>query len=141
MTAAPPQPAHPAPSNAAPAARNTQAERAWLLSAAGAAGAQHYATHALRRLTAGQATYGDRWTSLGLDRLVLELLEEAADLGAWGVLALQALDADPALSEAVGPAIATRLHEAITAGARAHRELELAQSHLERRQAADGSRT
>lgn len=110
-----------------PAARDHGAERTWLIAAERAAGAGHFTTHALRRLDAGQAAYGDRWATLGLHRLVHELLEEAADLGAWGVLALEALERDAAsLSDTQRRRLEGLLHAAIVAGARAHRELERA---------------
>lgn len=51
-----------------------------------------WAASARLRLEAGQAAYGDRWRTLGLPRLLDELAEEAADLGAWAALAEQALD-------------------------------------------------
>jgi hypothetical protein len=113
------------------AIRDPAGERVWLERAELEAGASGFAEHALRRLAAGQELYGDRWAQLGVDRLVGEMLEEAADLGSWGVLALEALEHEPDLDGPQGELIATTLRAAILWGAFAHHALKLARGHLE----------
>lgn len=118
--------------------RDQRLERAWLTEAARAGGAPTFAEQALLRLADGESAYGDRWAELSLARLIDELAEEAADLGAWGVLALQALRRDAPPDDPVGAAIASRLHGAILAGARAHRDLDQARADLHRLRRAAG---
>lgn len=120
------------------ALRDHRAERAWLIEAERAGGASAFAGQTLLRLDAGETAYGDRWAKLSLGRLIDELAEEAADLGAWGVLALQALRRHEFRDEPAAAALATRLHGAIVAGARAHRDLELARTDLRRLYPASG---
>jgi len=77
--------------------RDRRYEAAFLAVAArahGQAGAG-WARHAAVRLEAGEDAYGERWTTLGTEALLDELAEGAADLGAWGALARQALDLEP----------------------------------------------
>jgi len=105
------------PRKTAPAARDPESERHWLENAELLAGPSGFVEHVTRRLALGGSAYGNRWTELGLRRLLVELSEEAADLGAWGVLALQALEREPA---ADNDAIARMVQRAILAGARAH---------------------
>lgn len=112
--------------------RNLELEYCWLEGAEAVAGRSGFAEHARNRLAAGELAYGNRWAELELADLLVELCEEAADLGAWGVLALQALDLDRTLSELGRPTIAARLHGAILTGARAHHELERARTELHR---------
>jgi len=97
-------------------ARDRARERAFLAAAArphGPAGAC-WALCARGRLEAGQAAYGDRWATVGLSRLLEELAEEAADLGAWAALAEQALD-----FEDLDPSTAVEVHRALEAATRA----------------------
>ena len=98
-----------------PARRNAPQEKAWLRRAAADAGAADFADHAIARLEDGAVAYGDRWAELGIGRLVTELVEEAADLGAWGVLAFQALELEGGLNEASRVSLGGRLHAAILA--------------------------
>lgn len=121
--------------------RNLSKEKTWLKRAELDAGAASFAAHTIARLEAGGDAYGERWAELGLERLISELGEEAADLGGWGVLALQALDLDHAVGATRRASIGTRLHAAILAGARAHRQLELACVELERARAEASRRT
>lgn len=51
-----------------------------------------FAKAAAARLVQGEQSFGDRWKTLTLEQFARELEEEAADLGAWAVLAVQALD-------------------------------------------------
>ena len=111
-----------------PLRRDSARELRWLERAELDAGRSGFARHASQRLTAGEHAYGDRWTTLGLDRLLRELLEEAADLGAWGVLALQTLERVPGAIDA--ERIAARLTAAIRQGAQAHYELASASRGL-----------
>lgn len=98
--------------------RNRSLERACLKPAR----SPEFATHALDRLASGEILYGSRWTELGVSRLLDEILEEAADIGAWGVLALQALDVEVACP-VTRMTVAELIEVAIAAGALAHRAL------------------
>ena len=96
-------------------ARDRTRERTFLARAAaphGRAG-DRWAACARGRLEAGQAEYGDRWAVVGLARLLEELGEEAADLGAWAA-ATQALD----LAD-LRPARAVEVHRVLASAARA----------------------
>jgi hypothetical protein len=112
--------------------RDESREATWLARAEHEAGCSGFAEHATSRLVAGAAAYADRWAELGLPRLLLELSEEAADLGSWGVLALQALERDGALDASTHVRLAARLERVIASGARAHRELGRAALELDR---------
>lgn len=101
------------------ASRNRRAERLWLERAELEAGRSGFAEHALMRLDAGEQTYGDSWAERMVDELLGELTEEAADLGAWGVLALQALWAS-ATDTRRAHRITEQLEAAIASGAGAH---------------------
>lgn len=50
--------------------------------------------HGHDRLAEGESKFGDQWTRLTLEEFARELLEEAADLGAWAALAEQKLDSE-----------------------------------------------
>ena len=78
------------------------------------------------RLEAGEELYGDSWAWIGIRRHLTELLEEAADLGAWAVLADQALDRDPQLSDQDREQIRAVLAGAARHGAQAHQALTTA---------------
>lgn len=93
------------------------------------AGGSGFADHAERRLEAGERAYGHRWTEVGLPTLLAELLEEAADLGAWGVLALQALEAEPTLGAAERDLVEVALNAALMWGAFAHKALVIVSGH------------
>jgi len=110
--------------------RDETLELIWLELAEAEAGESGFAAHVRRRLAAGEELYGARWAQLGLARLVDELAEEAADLGSWGVLALEALENEPDIDPAQRELIATTLHAAILWGAYAHNALTIARGHL-----------
>jgi len=115
-------------------ARDLRLEAVFLAVAArahGQAGAG-WARHARVRLEAGEDTYGERWSTLGTEALLGELAEEAADLGAWGALARQALDHEP-VDAATLHRLAAALDRAAEAGAAAYAAL------LDARQALDRS--
>lgn len=116
--------------------RDIEREGAWLERAALDSRSASFAEHATTRLAAGVDAYGDRWTQLGLARLLTELTEEAADLGAWGVLALQSLEREDALRADDRESIADRLLAVMLSGARAHHDLERARREYERAVAA-----
>lgn len=114
--------------------RDRHRERAWLDRAERSAGASGFAAHARRRLEMGERCYGDRWATVGLPVLLRELAEEAADLGAWSVLAAQALDGVP-LDHSGREAVAGLLADAAEHGGRAHAAIAAAQ-RLDRGEAA-----
>jgi hypothetical protein len=88
-----------------------------------------FAAHALCRLAAGDELYGNRSAQLDLSRLIGELSERAADLGAWGAVSLQALDRE--IEEGPGrQLIESALHASISMGALAYQALMLARNHL-----------
>lgn len=118
--------------------RDLRAEARWLERAELVGGRSGFAEHVTARLGAGAVAYGDRWAELGLDHLLIELGEEAADLGGWGVLALQALDQDHALCDESRAQLAAGLERAIAFGARAHRQL--VSTRLELKRPADSAR-
>jgi hypothetical protein len=110
--------------------RNESRERFWLQGAERGAGRSGFASHALMRLAAGERAYGDRWAGMGIDHLLGELSEEAADIGAWAVLALQALEREGELGASDDEWIAARLRAAILWGAYAHYEVLRARPEL-----------
>jgi len=93
-------------------------------------GGAGWARHAAVRLEAGEDAYGERWSTLGTEALLDELAEEAADLGAWGALARQALDLEP-VDAATVHRVAAALDRVAEAGAAAYAAL------LDGRQALD----
>jgi len=110
--------------------RDIARECCWLATAELDAGALGFARGVGRRLAVGEELYGDRWAVLGIPKLIDELSEEALDLGAWGVLALQALEQQE-LAENHRERVATRLRATILWGAYAHSELGRASSELQ----------
>lgn len=81
-----------------------------------------FVEHVLARLELGEELYGDQWARRSVRDLLGELLEEAADLGAWGALTQQVL-----ATEMPGRAsIAALVDLAAYHGARAHEALTLA---------------
>lgn len=108
--------------------REESRERLWVEHAELDAGRSGVVEHALMRLAAGERAYGDdRWATVTLDELLGELSEEAADIGAWGALALEALERSRGgLDRGV---IAARVYAAILWGAYAH--LEIVHARLE----------
>ncbi|MGC9221756.1 MAG: hypothetical protein ACP5H2_10465 [Solirubrobacteraceae bacterium] len=103
-------------------------ERRFLAEAA--CGHAPFVTQALERLEAGEAEYGSSWAWIGVRRHLAELLEEAADLGAWAVLADQALDGELALSAAQREQLRQALRRVAALGAAAHRLLSEAAEAL-----------
>lgn len=81
------------------------------------AGGAPFVAHAAARLALGERAYGDAWAQRSVPDLLNELLEEAADLGAWAVLVLQSLDALDADHRAI---VEAAVLDAARAGARAH---------------------
>ncbi len=113
--------------------RDRRYEAAFLAVAArahGQAGAG-WARHAAVRLEAGEDMYGERWTTLGTEALLDELAEGAADLGAWGALARQALDLEP-VDAATVHRVAAALDRAAEAGTAAYAALLDARQALDR---------
>lgn len=84
-----------------------------------AAGTQHpeFVVQATRRLDLGQELYGDEWEGRSIESFLEELLEEAADLGAWAALAIQTTR---------DPGVVQLLELAAQYGARAHEALAIA---------------
>jgi hypothetical protein len=115
------------------AARNRYVERRWLEDAA-AVVPSGFVQHARERLEMGEALYGDRWASAGIRQLLAELRTEAADLGAWSALTLQALDD---LGDDERAALVVQLRAVARAGAEAYAALETANRLLDA--AEDGS--
>jgi len=108
--------------------RDPDRERTFLAEAA--RGRHPFVEQATLRLNAGEEVYGDSWAWIGLRRHLTELLEEAADLGAWAALAAQALDLEPNLADADRQRIAGVLAATASHGARAHALLTAATSAL-----------
>lgn len=108
--------------------RDPDRERTFLADAA--RGHHPFVEQATARLDAGEEIYGDSWAWIGLRRHLVELLEEAADLGSWATLAAQALDHEPDLSDADRQRIAGVLAATASHGARAHALLTAATSAL-----------
>jgi hypothetical protein len=116
---------------AADAARDPEGEHRWLGSPnTTPAGRASPTTPNDDSAKARPPTATDGW-NLASCALIDELAEEAADLGAWGVLALQALHHDLALSSDDREWISRRLSAAILWGAYAHLELSRARAGLE----------
>ena len=88
-----------------------------------ARGHDPFVQHAADRLDAGEEPYGDSWAWIGIGRHLRELAEEAADLGAWAVLADQALDREHDLSDVDRARIRAVLELVARRGAQAHEAL------------------
>jgi hypothetical protein len=101
------------------AERDPGRERQFLATAVGEQRSA-FVTEAQTRLTAGEQLYGDRWATVGIRRLLGELVEEAVDLGAWAALAEQAVDLEPGLSDVRADQIRGVLALAARRGAQAH---------------------
>jgi hypothetical protein len=97
-----------------------------------------YAEHAAARLEAGEEPFGDSWAWIGIRRHLAELLEEAADVGAWATLAEQALDRE-ALSHVDRERIGAVLQLVARCGAQAHEALTGAVRALDGRPAPNGT--
>ncbi|MEJ7824893.1 MAG: hypothetical protein WKF48_05665 [Solirubrobacteraceae bacterium] len=106
-----------------PLTRDRAREASFLEEAA--RGHSAFVLQASQRLEQGQAIYGDAWRQRGAATLVGELLEEAADIGAWGALAAQSLDAGGAHARA-----RALLALAARRGAQAHAALTSAAAAL-----------
>jgi hypothetical protein len=96
-----------------------------------------FAQHAAARLAAGEEPFGDSWAWIGIGRHLLELLEEAADVGAWATLAEQALDREP-LSDVDRQRIGAVLQLVARCGAQAHEALTGAMRALDGPHAPNG---
>jgi hypothetical protein len=110
--------------------RDLHREHAFLLDANRGPGA--FVVHVEERLAAGEDTFGDSWMWIGIRRHLTELLEEAADLGAWGCLADQALDRENDLSDLHREQLRSVLVVAARRGASAHGVLSNALRSVER---------
>ncbi|MCW2951030.1 MAG: hypothetical protein JWQ48_200 [Conexibacter sp.] len=104
------------------AERDRYRERRWLEGVT-ATVPNGFVAHARDRLEMGEALYGARWATAGIAQLLAELAEEAADLGAWSALALQALDGGH-LDPLVRVGIVGQLSAIARAGAEAHAAVE-----------------
>jgi hypothetical protein len=117
--------------------RDLVRERRWLEDAEHNSSPSGFAAHAQERLADGQRLYGDRWAEESLAALLTELQEEAADLGAWGVLALQALSHAERTQHLDDPSraklyvVRSSLSAVVVLGAHAHYALVVAQGHLD----------
>jgi hypothetical protein len=109
------------PPAAAASRRDVARERAFLREAG--RDREPFVEHAEARLARGEETYGDSWAWIGIRRHLTELLEEAADLGAWASLATQALEGERDLSELHRVQIGAVLVIAARHGAQAHAAL------------------
>lgn len=100
--------------------RDLDLEQRWLIEAA-EGDTSGWAAHATERLEQGEREYGS-WVGRTVGGLIEEAAEEAADLGGWGALVLQALEGleldvrDRQLAEAL-------LTVAATHAAKAHANL------------------
>lgn len=92
---------------------------------------REWVDHACRRLEAGEQEYAGSWATRGLCELLNELAEEAADIGAWAVLAEQALDQRDDLEGCEREALHTDLLDAARKGARAWARVAHARDLLE----------
>jgi hypothetical protein len=113
--------------------RDTQREHVFLTEAA--RGHDSFVAQCEARLEAGEERFGDSWAWVGIRRHLTELLEEAADLGSWAVLADQALDHDQALSDLHKEQLRSVLAVASHRGAQAHELLSQALRSVEARSA------
>ncbi len=117
--------------------RDLACERRWLEDAERNSSPSGFAVHAQERLRDGQEAYGDQWAGESMARLLTELQEEAADLGAWGVLALQALSHAERtqnlddLSRANLGVVAASLSTVLLLAAHAHYALLISQAHID----------
>lgn len=114
--------------------RDTRREREFLSTAA--RGHAAFVEHAEARLARGEDEFGDSWAWIGLARHLRELREEAADLGAWSVLAEQALDLADDLTDADRDRTRAVLRLAARRGAEAHEALSGALRALDARPSA-----
>lgn len=115
--------------------RDLHREHLWLENAA--RGHTAFVEHAEARLAAGDEPYGDSWMWIGLRRHVAELLEEAADLGAWSALARQVVDRETTLDDVHRQQIGAPLELTARHGAAAHEALTRAAQLLDSRKGDD----
>jgi hypothetical protein len=99
--------------------------------AAAARGHESFVTQVRARLEAGEPEFGDSWAWIGIRRHLTELREEAADLGAWSVLADQALDHEQQLADADRDRTRAVLELAARRGAQVHQLLSSALRSLD----------
>jgi hypothetical protein len=125
---------------AAPLGRSEARERALLTVAELQAGESGFVAHAARRLIDRERVSDDQGTVHDLDRMLRELSDASADMGAWAVLALLALEQQPELDGARRQLIATALRAAVLWGACAHRAIEIAGKHVDGQGSGPGAR-
>jgi hypothetical protein len=106
------------------AARDLTRERRLLTEAS--RGHQAFINQAQERLEAGEELFGSSWAWIGVRKHIVELLEEAADIGSWSVLADQALDLDPNVTDVHRQQTRAVLAIAARRGAQAHEALTTA---------------
>lgn len=112
-------------------ARDQGREVDFLERASSCGGTSRFVDHARQRLARGERRFGDRWTRRTMEEFLDELAEEAADLGAWAVLADQALAfRSPDMPEMVREALV----QIARAGADAHRIVESVRRDFARHQ-------
>jgi hypothetical protein len=109
--------------------RNAVWEQHWLASAEQVAGESGFADRAGTRLEIGQDIHGDQWVQLDIADLLPWMRDKAADLGAFGTLALQCL-IDMRLDEREEGPLVAKLEQAILEAAYAHRAIVDAQRQL-----------
>ncbi len=102
-------------------ARDLTREQQFL--AAAARGHDPFVQEATARLAAGEELYSDSWAWIGIRKHLVELLEEAADIGSWAALCDQAVDVDPQLSDVDRERVRSVLALAARRGAQAHEAL------------------
>lgn len=111
-------------------ARDHHRERRFLAEAA--RGQRAFVDQCESRLEAGEEQFGSSWAWIGIRKHLVELLEEAADLGAWAVLADQALDRSHELSALHRDQIRAALADTAHRGAQAHAAVDRALKSIER---------
>jgi hypothetical protein len=109
--------------------RDPARELAWLQEAVVELGVGDavFVDHALRRLALEREFHGGE---MGLARLLATLEERAADIGAFGVLALEALASEPDLSDLMRDHVSAVVHAAIVLGAYSYQALTIARLDL-----------
>lgn len=89
-----------------------------------------FVDHALQRLTDEHDLDDDALAQLGFEPLLSALEDRAADIGACGVLALEALDAEPGLSDTMRDHLGSVVHVAIALGAYSYQAMTIARVDL-----------
>lgn len=94
------------------------------------AGDLAFVDHALQRLTDEHDLDDDALAQLGFEPLLSALEDRAADIGACGVLALEALDAESDLSEPMREHLRIVVHVSIALGAYSYQAMTIARLDL-----------